>query len=98
MLLKRKILIKNKRLKPEDEKQQLEKFLKEGKVEEDIEEAENPDIIAPEFLPQEGRLLFTRKPFFKEYHQGEQLQLHVNYLFHFLALNIARSYYQRRHR
>lgn len=41
-LLRRKILIKNKRLKPDEERRQLDQFLKEGKIEEDVEEPENP--------------------------------------------------------
>lgn len=46
ILLKRKILIKNKRLKPDEERRQLEQFLKEGRIEEDVEECENPEISA----------------------------------------------------
>lgn len=51
-LLKRKILIKNKRLKPEEERRQLEQFLKEGKIEEDVnEEIENPhEVVGDENL------------------------------------------------
>ncbi|CAJ0948306.1 unnamed protein product, partial [Mesorhabditis belari] len=43
--LKRKILIKNKRLKPEIEKHQLEQFLREGKLDEDEEINETPDVV-----------------------------------------------------
>ncbi|CAJ0563671.1 unnamed protein product, partial [Mesorhabditis spiculigera] len=43
--LKRKILIKNKRLKPEIEKHQLEQFLREGKLDEDEELNETPDVV-----------------------------------------------------
>uniref|UniRef100_A0A913HGF2 Phosphoinositide phospholipase C n=1 Tax=Strongyloides stercoralis TaxID=6248 RepID=A0A913HGF2_STRER len=43
--LKRKILIKNKRLKPEVEKVQMEQFLREGKLDEDDEITENPDVV-----------------------------------------------------
>ncbi|GMT12242.1 hypothetical protein PFISCL1PPCAC_3539 [Pristionchus fissidentatus] len=42
--LKRKILIKNKRLKPEIEKHQLEQFLREGKLDEEEEQMETPDV------------------------------------------------------
>uniref|UniRef100_A0A0N5C0L9 1-phosphatidylinositol 4,5-bisphosphate phosphodiesterase n=1 Tax=Strongyloides papillosus TaxID=174720 RepID=A0A0N5C0L9_STREA len=44
--LKRKILIKNKRLKPEVEKVQMEQFLREGKLDEDDEITENPDVVS----------------------------------------------------
>ncbi|KAI6213623.1 Phosphoinositide phospholipase C [Aphelenchoides besseyi] len=43
--LKRKILIKNKRLKPEVEKHQMEQFLREGKLDEEDEMGETPDVI-----------------------------------------------------
>ena len=50
--LLRKILIKNKRLKPEVEKRQLEIFLKEGQLEEDPDEiVENPHIVVGEDVP-----------------------------------------------
>ncbi|KAF8386215.1 egl-8 [Pristionchus pacificus] len=42
--LKRKILIKNKRLKPEIEKHQLEQFLREGKLDEEEELMETPEV------------------------------------------------------
>ncbi|GMS80830.1 hypothetical protein PENTCL1PPCAC_3005 [Pristionchus entomophagus] len=42
--LKRKILIKNKRLKPEIEKHQLEQFLREGKLDEEEEMMETPEV------------------------------------------------------
>lgn len=48
-MLRRKILIKNKRLKPDEEKRQLDVFLKEGAVEEDpYEIVENPHIVVGE--------------------------------------------------
>ncbi|VDP28046.1 unnamed protein product [Soboliphyme baturini] len=44
-MLKRKILIKNKRLNLDIEHQQLEQFLKEGRVDEDMDEdVETPDV------------------------------------------------------
>ena len=53
--LRRKILIKNKRLKPEVEKRQLEIFLKEGQLEEDPDEIiENPHIVVGEDVPLES--------------------------------------------
>jgi len=54
-LLKRKIIIKNKRLKPDEERRQLDEFLKGGKIDEDVEESENPEISTCEeganFIP-----------------------------------------------
>lgn len=46
--LKRKILIKNKRLKADIEKLQMEQFLREGKLDEEDELVENPEAIANE--------------------------------------------------
>lgn len=46
--LKRKILIKNKRLKADIEKLQMEQFLREGKLDEEDESAENPEAIVEE--------------------------------------------------
>lgn len=43
--LKRKILIKNKRLKAELEKHQMEQFLREGKLDEEDEIIETPEVI-----------------------------------------------------
>lgn len=43
--LKRKILIKNKRLKADIEKHQLEQFLREGKLDEDEELTETPEVV-----------------------------------------------------
>ncbi|KIH51753.1 Phosphatidylinositol-specific phospholipase C, X domain protein, partial [Ancylostoma duodenale] len=43
--LRRKILIKNKRLKPEIEKHQLDQFLREGKLDEEDEIAETPEVV-----------------------------------------------------
>lgn len=43
--LKRKILIKNKRLKPEVEKHQMEQFLREGKLDEEDEMNEPADVV-----------------------------------------------------
>lgn len=54
-LLKRKILIKNKRLKPDIEKAQLEQFLREGKLDEADEEIEDPTaVVVGEDGPLEG--------------------------------------------
>ncbi|CAJ0579286.1 unnamed protein product, partial [Mesorhabditis spiculigera] len=54
--LKRKILIKNKRLKPEIEKHQLEQFLREGKLDEDEELNETPDVVGEDAVspPESG--------------------------------------------
>lgn len=46
--LKRKILIKNKRLKADIEKLQMEQFLREGKLDEEDEVAENPEAVIGE--------------------------------------------------
>ncbi|KAK5967483.1 hypothetical protein GCK32_008659, partial [Trichostrongylus colubriformis] len=43
--LRRKILIKNKRLKPEIEKHQLDQFLREGKLDEEDEIIETPEVV-----------------------------------------------------
>ncbi|VDK63722.1 unnamed protein product [Onchocerca ochengi] len=49
--LKHKILIKNKRLKADIEKLQMEQFLREGKLDEEDEPVENPeDIVGEEIL------------------------------------------------
>ncbi len=54
--LKRKILIKNKRLKPDVEKVQLEQFLAEGKLDEENDDVvENPDVVVGEDGPLESR-------------------------------------------
>uniref|UniRef100_A0A915JN46 1-phosphatidylinositol 4,5-bisphosphate phosphodiesterase n=1 Tax=Romanomermis culicivorax TaxID=13658 RepID=A0A915JN46_ROMCU len=52
MHLRRKILIKNKRLKPDEERKQLEQFFKEGKIEEDVEENETPEVMPEEAHPE----------------------------------------------
>lgn len=58
-MLKRKILIKNKRLRPEIEKQLLEQYLNEGTLGEDPDEiVENPDVVIGEDGPLEGELVF----------------------------------------
>jgi hypothetical protein len=58
--LRRKILIKNKRLKPDVEKAQMEKYLAEGKIDEDPNEVvENPDIVVGEDVPLESRFGFS---------------------------------------
>uniref|UniRef100_A0A914DIC6 Phosphoinositide phospholipase C n=1 Tax=Acrobeloides nanus TaxID=290746 RepID=A0A914DIC6_9BILA len=49
--LKKKILIKNKRLRPDVEKQQLEQFLREGKLDEDDEIGETPEVVGEDALP-----------------------------------------------
>uniref|UniRef100_A0A0R3RV04 1-phosphatidylinositol 4,5-bisphosphate phosphodiesterase n=1 Tax=Elaeophora elaphi TaxID=1147741 RepID=A0A0R3RV04_9BILA len=46
--LKRKILIKNKRLKTDIEKLQMEQFLREGKLDEEDEPVENPEAVGEE--------------------------------------------------
>lgn len=46
--LKRKILIKNKRLKADIEKLQMEQFLREGKLDEEDEPVENPEAVVGE--------------------------------------------------
>ena len=46
--LLRKILIKNKRLKADIEKHQMEQFLREGKLDEEDELAETPDVVVGE--------------------------------------------------
>uniref|UniRef100_A0A158R5J0 1-phosphatidylinositol 4,5-bisphosphate phosphodiesterase n=1 Tax=Syphacia muris TaxID=451379 RepID=A0A158R5J0_9BILA len=46
--LQRKILIKNKRLKPEIEKTQLEQFYREGKIDEEEEAVETPEVTLDE--------------------------------------------------
>lgn len=43
--LKRKILIKNKRLKADIEKHQMEQFLREGKLDEEDEISETPEVV-----------------------------------------------------
>uniref|UniRef100_A0A7E4W1T5 Phosphoinositide phospholipase C n=1 Tax=Panagrellus redivivus TaxID=6233 RepID=A0A7E4W1T5_PANRE len=43
--LKRKILIKNKRLKADVERHQLEQFLREGRLDEDEENLETPEVV-----------------------------------------------------
>ena len=43
--LKRKILIKNKRLKADIEKLQMEQFLREGKLDEEDEQFETPEVV-----------------------------------------------------
>ncbi|CAI4223333.1 unnamed protein product [Auanema sp. JU1783] len=48
--LKRKILIKNKRLKPEIEKHQLEQFLREGKLDEEDEYQETPEVVGEDVV------------------------------------------------
>jgi hypothetical protein len=48
--LKRKILIKNKRLKPDMEKHQLEQFMREGKVDEEDELTETPDVVGEDVI------------------------------------------------
>uniref|UniRef100_A0A1I7WQ88 Phosphoinositide phospholipase C n=1 Tax=Heterorhabditis bacteriophora TaxID=37862 RepID=A0A1I7WQ88_HETBA len=48
--LKRKILIKNKRLKAEIEKHQLEQFLREGKLDEEDEMAETPEVVGEDLV------------------------------------------------
>lgn len=55
-LLKRKILIKNKRLKPDVERRQLEQFLKEGRLDDEgaDDTGETPTIVAGEDCPLEG--------------------------------------------
>lgn len=45
--LKRKILIKNKRLKPDMEKQQMEQFLREGRLDEE-DEMETSEVVGEE--------------------------------------------------
>ncbi|VDM42530.1 unnamed protein product [Toxocara canis] len=46
--LKRKILIKNKRLKAEIKKRQMEQFLREGKLVEEDELTETPEVVIGE--------------------------------------------------
>lgn len=46
--LKRKILIKNKRLKADIEKLQMEQFLREGKLDEEDEQTETPEVVIGE--------------------------------------------------
>lgn len=46
--LKHKILIKNKRLKADIEKLQMEQFLREGKLDEEDEPVENPEAVTGE--------------------------------------------------
>ncbi|KAK6756277.1 hypothetical protein RB195_014588 [Necator americanus] len=48
--LRRKILIKNKRLKPEIEKHQLDQFLREGKLDEEDEIAETPEVVGEDSI------------------------------------------------
>ena len=48
--LKRKILIKNKRLKAEIEKHQLDQFLREGKLDEEDEVAETPEVVGEDTI------------------------------------------------
>jgi phosphatidylinositol phospholipase C beta len=43
--LKHKILIKNKRLKADIEKLQMEQFIREGKIDEDDEIGETPEVL-----------------------------------------------------
>ncbi|CAJ0589563.1 unnamed protein product [Cylicocyclus nassatus] len=52
--LRRKILIKNKRLKPETEKHQLEQFLREGKLDEEDEIAETPEVVGEDSVSPPG--------------------------------------------
>lgn len=48
--LKGKILIKNKRLKSDVEKQQMEQFLKEGRLDEE-DETETPEVVGEDSVP-----------------------------------------------
>ena len=48
--LKRKILIKNKRLKPEVERHQLEQFLREGKLDEEDDQLETPEVVGEDMV------------------------------------------------
>jgi phosphatidylinositol phospholipase C beta len=52
--LRRKILIKNKRLKPEAEKHQLEQFLREGRLDEDDDLLETPEVVGEDALGAPG--------------------------------------------
>ncbi|KAK6756275.1 hypothetical protein RB195_014588 [Necator americanus] len=52
--LRRKILIKNKRLKPEIEKHQLDQFLREGKLDEEDEIAETPEVVGEDSISPPG--------------------------------------------
>ncbi|VDM65205.1 unnamed protein product [Strongylus vulgaris] len=54
--LRRKILIKNKRLKPEIEKHQLDQFIREGKLDEEDEIAETPEVVGEDSIT--PRMLF----------------------------------------
>lgn len=55
--LKNKILIKNKRLKPDVEKQQMEQFLREGRLDEE-EDMETPEVVGEDsILPRKFALL-----------------------------------------
>lgn len=47
--LKNKILIKNKRLKPDVEKQQMEQFLREGRLDEE-EDMETPEVVGEDTI------------------------------------------------
>ncbi|XGW01636.1 hypothetical protein V3C99_014060 [Haemonchus contortus] len=52
--LRRKILIKNKRLKPEIEKHQLDQFLREGKLDEEDEIVETPEVVGEDSVSPPG--------------------------------------------
>uniref|UniRef100_A0AC34RK70 1-phosphatidylinositol 4,5-bisphosphate phosphodiesterase n=1 Tax=Panagrolaimus sp. JU765 TaxID=591449 RepID=A0AC34RK70_9BILA len=52
--LKRKILIKNKRLKPEVERHQLEQFLREGRLDEDDDLLETPEVVGEDMVSSPG--------------------------------------------
>ncbi|CAD6193233.1 unnamed protein product [Caenorhabditis auriculariae] len=52
--LRRKILIKNKRLKADIEKHQLEQFLREGKLDEEDEVIETPEVVGEEAISLPG--------------------------------------------
>ncbi|WKY09935.1 hypothetical protein Q1695_002358 [Nippostrongylus brasiliensis] len=52
--LRRKILIKNKRLKPEIEKHQLDQFLREGKLDEEDEIIETPEVVGEDSVSPPG--------------------------------------------
>ena len=56
--LRRKILIKNKRLKQEVEKHQMDIFMQMGRLEEDPEEIlENPEVVVGEETPLESEYI-----------------------------------------
>ncbi|PAV88182.1 hypothetical protein WR25_19753 [Diploscapter pachys] len=52
--LKRKILIKNKRLKADIERHQLDQFLREGKLDEEDESAETPEVVGEDTISPPG--------------------------------------------